>query len=77
MKFFRLSVGAVFLRLHLMMWIILIAGYNHAWWLAFLAFPVFLSCLIGLRVGPAYEALKRRYLDKTKYNHARVVAQSA
>lgn len=50
MRLFHLSFTAVMLRFYLMMAIILIAGYAGIWPLAFLALPVFMSCLMGTEI---------------------------
>lgn len=50
MKFFRLSLSTMMLRYYLMMAVIIVAGFTHVWVLAFLALPIFLSCLMGVRM---------------------------
>ena len=51
MKLFNLSLGSMILRYYLMMVIVLIAGFTGLWWLAVLAFPVFISTILGFGTG--------------------------
>ncbi|HMO37942.1 MAG TPA: hypothetical protein PKC76_06945 [Saprospiraceae bacterium] len=51
MKAFNLSIGTIVLRFYLMMLIVIIAGFVGQWWLAILAFPVFMSIMLGLTFG--------------------------
>ncbi len=51
MKVFNLSVGTIIARFYLMMLIVIAAGFLGQWWLAVLAFPVFLSIMFGLTFG--------------------------
>ncbi|MDX1478826.1 MAG: hypothetical protein R3301_14030 [Saprospiraceae bacterium] len=52
MKLFRLNFATIVLRYYLMMLIVIVAGFTGQWWLATLALPVFLSCLMALKLGP-------------------------
>ncbi|MCB0522053.1 MAG: hypothetical protein H6577_14455 [Lewinellaceae bacterium] len=48
MKFFGLSLDTLLLRYFLMMAIIIVAGFVGQWWLAILAFPIFMSTIMGI-----------------------------
>lgn len=48
MKAFDLGVAGMIVRLYLMMMVVVIAGFTHQWWIAFLAFAIFLSTMLGL-----------------------------
>ncbi|MDX1407206.1 MAG: hypothetical protein R3330_03705, partial [Saprospiraceae bacterium] len=50
MKFFDLSFSTIILRYYLMMLIVIVAGFSGQWWLATLSLPVFLSCLMALKI---------------------------
>ena len=49
MKSFEVNFGTLMLRFYLMMAIIIISFSIGLPWLAFLAFPVFMSCLMGVK----------------------------
>ena len=51
MKPFGLSLGSMVLRYYLMMLIVIIAGFTGHWWIAVLAFPVFISTMLGFAQG--------------------------
>jgi hypothetical protein len=48
MKLFQLRTDTFVLRLYLMMAVVVIGGFSGAWWLSFLAFPIFMSALLGV-----------------------------
>ncbi len=48
MKSFELGLAGWFIRLILMMAVVIIAGFSGIWWLAFLAFPIFMSAMLGI-----------------------------
>lgn len=48
MKLFNLSLSNMMLRYYLMMAVVVAGGFTGQWWLAFLALPLFLSCLLGV-----------------------------
>ncbi len=45
---FRLNFADLMLRYYLMMAAVIFAGFSGMWWLALLALPIFLTCLLGL-----------------------------
>jgi len=47
MKQFNINIGTMILRFYLMMLVVIIAGFLDQWWLAILAFPIFLSSMLG------------------------------
>ena len=47
MRFFELSILGLFSRFYLLMAVVIVAGFTGAWALAFLAVPIFLSCMLG------------------------------
>jgi len=47
MKYFNLNIGTMILRFYLMVMVVILAGFIGQWWLAFLAFPIFLSSMLG------------------------------
>lgn len=47
MKQFNINIGTMILRFYLMMLVVIIAGFLGQWWLAILAFPIFLSSMLG------------------------------
>ena len=51
MNAFNLSLDAFVLRLYLMMLVVIAAGFTGAWLLAFIALPLFLSCLLGINLS--------------------------
>ena len=77
MKLLHLRMDTLFLRFYLMMAIVLIAGFTGIWAIAFLALPVFLSCLMGVRFGSA-ETTQRTGMFKelnTRQEHPATVAK--
>ena len=48
MKPFRLSLSTLMLRFYLMMAVVIVAGFTGQWLFAFLALPIFLSCLLAV-----------------------------
>ena len=46
MKYFKAKLSTIVLRFYLMMAVVLIAGFTGLWWLAVLALPIFLSCML-------------------------------
>ncbi len=51
MKMFRLSFETLMIRYYLMMAAVIVAGFVGNWWIALLALPIFLTCLLGLTFG--------------------------
>ena len=47
MKQFNINIVTMILRFYLMMMVVIIAGFIGQWWLAILAFPIFLSSMLG------------------------------
>lgn len=75
-----MSFATVMLRFYLMMAIILIAGYAGAWPLAFLALPIFLSCLLGTEFMFGHhkaEPVQSRKATQHQMQHETVHAQHA
>ena len=50
MKAFELNIATLMIRFYLMMAIIIISFSIGLPWLAYLAFPVFMSCLMGVKI---------------------------
>ena len=48
MKLFELSIGTLMLRYYLMMGVVIVGGFSGNWWLAFLALPILMTCLMGM-----------------------------
>ena len=48
MKYFALSLPQLVLRFYLLMAIVIAAFFLHTFWLALLALPVFISCMLGI-----------------------------
>jgi len=51
MKSFNIGIGTMILRFYLMMLVVIIAGFIGQWWIAALAFPIFLSSMLGFTKG--------------------------
>gem|GEM_PF-3335939 len=66
MKPLSLSFTGVVVRFYLMMVIVLVAGFIGQWWLSVLAFPVFLSGLIGLVLKNKSKSTARQTSEKVK-----------
>jgi hypothetical protein len=47
-QFLNLSIAGVIVRFYLMMAVVIIAGFSGLWWIAFLAFPIFISIMLGI-----------------------------
>jgi len=69
MKLYHLSIGSLVKRFLLIMAIILASGFlalyagSAFWFLAVFAFPIFLSCLLGLEFD------RPHFLDKSAFWH--------
>lgn len=69
MRLYHLSVRMLVFRFYLIMGIIVASGFgayyfgSAFWYLSLLAFPVFLSCLLGIDFG------KSRFLEKLEFWH--------
>lgn len=50
-KLFEATWDIILLRYYLMMAIVFIAGFSGYWVLSVLAFPVFLSCIMGAKIS--------------------------
>ncbi len=50
MKLFDINFAQMMVRYYLMMLVIIIAGFTGQWWLAGLAFFIFLSAIMGAKV---------------------------
>ncbi len=48
LKLLKLGIGAIILRFYLMMAIVIVAGFSGIWAIAFLAFPILISILLGV-----------------------------
>ena len=59
MKAFTLPFDTLLLRFYLMMALVILAGFSGIWAIAFLAIPVFLTCLLGLRFVSARREQKQ------------------
>jgi len=65
--YFNASWEAVITRFYIMMGVILIAGFTAQLWLCFLALPLFLSCMLGLRLEiPAMAEVRMSQLQRNK-----------
>jgi MFS-type transporter involved in bile tolerance (Atg22 family) len=51
MKLFSLSISTMVVRYYLMMLVVVISGFTDQWWFAVLALPLFLSAVLGVRLG--------------------------
>lgn len=51
MRLFELSIGTVMARFYLMMALVIIGVLTQLWFITVLAFPVFLSILMGATFG--------------------------
>ena len=51
MKLFELSLEATIFRFYLMMLVVIVAGFTGFWPLAFLALPIIMSCLWGMKIS--------------------------
>lgn len=68
MRPFGLSLSTLVLRYYFMMLVIIAAGFTGQWWLAILALPIFLSCMMGVRfsndqkskTSAAFRSLERK-----------------
>ncbi|MEO1262638.1 MAG: hypothetical protein AAFZ15_27780 [Bacteroidota bacterium] len=49
MKYFEANFATVVLRFYLMVGVVLLAGFTGMWWLAFLALPIVLSCMLCIK----------------------------
>ena len=49
MKYFGIGFDAVIIRFYLMMFIVIAAVVTGVYWVAILALPVFLSCMLGIQ----------------------------
>ena len=49
MKLFHLSLTTLMLRFYLMMAVVIVAGFAGIWPIAFLALPIFMTCLLGVK----------------------------
>ena len=49
MKAYDLSIGAVILRFYFMMLVVFIAGFSGIWLIAFLALPILVSIMAGIK----------------------------
>jgi len=47
-KFFKADWISILLRFYLLMAIVIAAGFSGVWWLAILALPIFISCMLGI-----------------------------
>ena len=80
MKFMHLPLDTLFLRFYLMMAIVLIAGYSGLWVVAFLALPVFMSCLLGITFGTPKEVMQEgmfKEMDVMRERTDKVTKQTA
>ncbi len=48
MKFFGINLAQMLLRYYAMMLVVIVAGFIGQWWLALLAFPIFIGTMMGL-----------------------------
>lgn len=51
LNFFQLSASGVIFRFYLMMTIVIAAGFTGYWLLGFLALPIFLSIMLGVKIN--------------------------
>lgn len=49
MKLFELNFAQMLIRYYLMMMVIIIAGFSGQWWIAGLAFFIFLGAIMGAK----------------------------
>jgi hypothetical protein len=49
MKMFELDVQTLLLRFFLMQGLVLLGGFINQWWIAVLALPILLSCMLGIK----------------------------
>ena len=59
----KLSVAGLMIRLYLMMAVVILAGFTGLWYLALLALPIFLSCLMGVQFTK-YHSIKKPGLQQ-------------
>lgn len=52
MKYFEATFGTIVNRFFLMMVVIILAGFIGQWWIAFLAFPILMSAMMGINFKP-------------------------
>jgi hypothetical protein len=50
MKLYHVSFSGLIIRFYLMMAVVLIAGYSGMWMISLLALPIFLSCMLGMKI---------------------------
>lgn len=51
MKPFALGLGTLILRFYAMMAVVLIGGFSGQFWIMGLALPIFLSAMMGIKIG--------------------------
>ncbi|PHN00873.1 hypothetical protein [Flavilitoribacter nigricans] len=51
MKPFSLGIGTLILRFYAMMGVIVLGGFTGQYWLMLLALPIFLSAMMGVKMG--------------------------
>lgn len=76
MKFFEASLGTIVTRFYLMMAVIIVAVFAKIWLLAYLALPIFLSAMLGVKFGRDHgkvvDILSKRGRDKGAENLSQV-----
>lgn len=55
MKPFSLGLGGLILRFYAMMAVVLIGGFTGQFWIMLFALPIFLSAMMGIRMGKNQE----------------------
>lgn len=51
MKPFALGIGTLVLRFYAMMAVVLIGGFTGQFWIMLFALPIFLSAMMGIKIG--------------------------
>ena len=79
MKFLAIDLSTFLVRFYLMMMVVILAGFTGMWGLAFLALPIFLSAVLGVRVGGKGKANKTKVIRmepqaQQRNNQKKVVA---
>ena len=80
MNAFNLNLEKTVMRLYLMMLVVIIGGFTGFWALAYLAFPIFLSALLGVEFSRRNLAVQSKSLAhkvSSRMGHRRASAVTA